>query len=396
MAILYILPSQWLRYDARALVDVLTDAKAGVLSLTTMPIQRGWVEELQAIQLKREVAGTSRIEGADFTENELEEALQETPEQLLTRSQRQAHAAVRTYRWIASLADDRPISADLIRKIHAFIVTGADDDHCPPGILRGKDQNVVFGRPRHRGVEGGAECERAFASLMKAVQQEFPQHDLLIQALALHYHFAALHPFLDGNGRTARAVEALMLQRAGLRDSLFIAMSNYYYDEKEAYLATLKEVRERGHDLTPFLHFGLKGIAQQCQRLFREIRRNVSKALYRNVMHDLFKRLESDRKRVLAKRQLKILEVLLERDSLELEQLVNAVDRHYFQLKNPMKALIRDVNQLISLRAITAEKSEAGKYRIRLRLEWATEITETAFFEAVKRFPQAKTYLAVS
>ena len=396
MAILYTLPSQWLHYDARALVAVLTDAKAGVLSLTTMPIQRGWVEELQAIQLKREVAGTSRIEGADFTENELEEALRETPEQLLTRSQRQAHAAVRTYRWIASLADDRPISADLIRKIHAFIVTGADDDHCPPGILRGKDQNVVFGRPRHRGVEGGAECERAFTSLMKAVQQEFPQHDLLIQALALHYHFAALHPFLDGNGRTARAVEALMLQRAGLRDSLFIAMSNYYYDEKEAYLATLKEVRERGHDLTPFLHFGLKGIAQQCQRLFREIRRNVSKALYRNVMHDLFKRLESDRKRVLAKRQLKILEVLLERDSLELEQLVNAVDRHYFQLKNPMKALIRDVNQLISLRAITAEKSEVGKYRIRLRLEWATEITETAFFEAVKRFPQAKTYLAVS
>ena len=396
MAILYTLPSQWLRYDARALVDVLTDAKAGVLSLTTMPIQRGWVEELQAIQLKREVAGTSRIEGADFTENELDEALQETPEQLLTRSQRQAHAAVRTYRWIASLADDRPISAELIRKIHAFIVTGADDDHCPPGILRGKDQNVVFGRPRHRGVEGGAECGRAFASLMKAVQQEFPQHDLLIQALALHYHFAALHPFLDGNGRTARAVEALMLQRAGLRDSLFIAMSNYYYDEKEAYLTKLKEVRERGHDLTPFLHFGLKGIAQQCQRLFREIRRNVSKALYRNVMHDLFKRLESDRKRVLAKRQLKILEVLLERDSLELEQLVNAVDRHYFQLKNPMKALIRDVNQLISLRAITAEKSEAEKYRIRLRLEWATEITETAFFEAVKRFPQAKTYLAVS
>ena len=396
MTILYTLPSQWLRYDARALVDVLTDAKAGVLSLTTMPIQRGWVEELQAIQLKREVAGTSRIEGADFTENELDEALQETPEQLLTRSQRQAHAAVKTYRWIASLADDRPMSADLIRTIHALIVTGADDDHCPPGILRGKDQNVVFGRPRHRGVEGGAECERAFASLMKAVQQEFPQHDLLIQALALHYHFAALHPFLDGNGRTARAVEALMLQRAGLRDSLFIAMSNYYYDEKEAYLTKLKEVREREHDLTPFLHFGLKGIAQQCQRLFREIRRNVSKALYRNVMHDLFKRLESDRKRVLAKRQLKILEVLLERDSLDLKQLVNAVDRHYFQLKNPMKALIRDVNQLISLRAITAEKSEVGNYRIRLRLEWATEITETAFFEAVKRFPQAKTYLAVS
>ena len=396
MAILYTLPNHWLRYDIRALVDVLTDAKAGVLSLTTMPTQRGWVEDLQAIQLKREVAGTSRIEGADFTENELEEALQETPEQLLTRSQRQAHAAVKTYRWIASLPDDRPISADLIRSIHRLIVTGADDDHCPPGLLRGKDQNVVFGRPLHRGVEGGGECKRAFASLMRAVEREFPRHDLLIQALALHYHFAALHPFLDGNGRTARAVEALMLQRAGLRDSLFIAMSNYYYDEKEAYLVTLKEVREREHDLTSFLRFGLKGIAQQCQRLFREIRRHVSKALYRNVMHGLFQRLESDRKRVLAKRQLAILEVLLDRDTLEFGQLILAVDRHYDQLKNPSKALIRDVNQLISLRAITAEKTTAGQYRIRLRLKWATEITDTAFFEAVKVLPKAKTSLTIS
>ena len=396
MTILYHHPTHWIRYDASSLVDVLTDAKAGVLSLTTMPVQRGWVEELQAIQLKREVAGTSRIEGADFTENELEEALQETPEQLLTRSQRQAHAAVKTYRWIASLPDDKPISADLICEIHTLIVTGADDDHCPPGSLRGKDQNVIFGRPRHGGVEGGPECKRSFSELMKAVQREFREHDLLIQALALHYHFAAMHPFIDGNGRTARAVEALMLQRAGPRDSLFIAMSNYYYDEKEGYLAALKEVREKGHDLTPFLRFGLKGMAQQCQRLFREIRRNVSKALYRNVMHDLFKRLESDRKRVLAKRQLKILEVLLEQDSLDLDQLINAVDRHYLQLRNPTKALIRDVNQLISLQAITAKKVNEGKYRINLRLEWATEITDTAFFEAVKSFPQAKTYLAVS
>ena len=86
----------------------------------------------------------------------------------------------------------------------------------------------------------------------------------------------------------------------------------------------------------------------------------------------------------------------LERDCLELPQLITAVERHYFQLKNPTKALIRDVNQLISLRAITAEKIETGTYRIRLRLEWATEITHTEFFEAVKSFPKAKTYLAVS
>jgi hypothetical protein len=47
-----------------------TKAKAAVLSLTNMPVQRSWVDALQIIQLKREVAGTSRIEGADFSEKE--------------------------------------------------------------------------------------------------------------------------------------------------------------------------------------------------------------------------------------------------------------------------------------------------------------------------------------
>ena len=57
------------------------------------------------------------------------------------------------------------------------------------------------------------------------IEHELRDHDPIIQALAAHYHVAAMHPFLDGNGRTARALEALMLQRAGLRDTCFIAMS---------------------------------------------------------------------------------------------------------------------------------------------------------------------------
>ena len=381
----------WVHYDAPAVFAALVEARASVLSLTGVPYQRSWVEELQALQLKREVAGTSRIEGADFTEHELDVALQETPDALLTRSQRQAHAAVKTYQWIAQLPDDRPINADLIKQVHRMIVTGADDDHCPPAELRRKDQNVIFGIPRHRGVEGGAECEQAFAQLMKAVQGPYQEHDLLIQALALHYHFAAMHPFLDGNGRTARAVEALMLQRAGLRDALFIAMSNYYYDEKAAYLAALAEVRQKNHDLTPFLIFGLKGIAFQCKRLSEEIRRNVSKALFRNVMYDLFSRLESKKKRVIAERQIEILKLLLREDSITLEQLVKTNIHRYSSLKNPEKALVRDLAQLIHLNAISVRRDDKKSLWIDLRLEWPTEITETDFFERVKSFPKAKT-----
>ena len=309
----------------------------------------------------------------------------------MTRSQRQAHAAVKTYQWIAQLPDDLPIDTHLIKQVHRMIVTGADDDHCPPGELRQRDQNVTFGMPRHRGVEGGTECEHAFDQLMKAVQGPYQEHDLLIQALALHYHFAAMHPFLDGNGRTARAVEALMLQRAGLRDALFIAMSNYYYDEKAAYLAALAEVRQKNHDLTPFLVFGLKGIAIQCKRLSEEIRRNVSKALFRDVMYDLFTRLESKKKRVIAERQIEILKLLLREDSVTFEQLVQAVIHRYHPLQNPGKALTRDLVQLLHLNAISVRQDDKRTRWIDLRLEWPTEITETDFFDRVKSFPKAKT-----
>ena len=390
----YVVPQHWIRYDQQAIFAALVEAKARVAALIGLPYQRRWVEELQAIQLKREIAGTSRIEGADFTERELEAALSETPDERFTRSQRQARAAVKAYGWIAQLPSGRPVDADLIRHIHRLIVTDADDDHCPPGRLRQKDQNVIFGAPRHRGVEGGRECTAAFAQLIKAAQGPYQEHDPLIQALALHYHFAAMHPFLDGNGRTARALEALMLQRAGLRDALFIAMSNYYYDEKNTYLAELAEVRQQSHDLTAFLVFGLKGIALQCERLSGAIRTQVSKALFRDVMSDLFGRLQSKRKRVIAQRQIEILKLLLRDDSIELGDLITATRPLYGELKKPAHALVRDLRQLEHLTAVAfRHDAKNDHWWVDLRLEWPTEITQTAFFERVKNFPKAKTSL---
>ncbi|MDZ4861191.1 MAG: Fic family protein [Candidatus Hydrogenedentes bacterium] len=391
MAISYALPDHWGKFDAVAVAPALTAAKAAVLSLTLIPYQRSWAEKLQTIQLKREVAGTSRIEGADFTDVELELAMTKQPGELHTRSQRQAAAAVKAYRWIAMLPIDYPITRETILEIHRLIVTDADDDHCPPGVLRGPDQNVTFGSPRHRGVQGGDECAAAFDRFCDELDGQMRTTDILVRALAAHYHFAAMHPFLDGNGRTARALEALFLQRCGLRDTLFIAMSNYYYEEKQAYLQALSDVRTQQHDLTPFLIFGLRGIEIQCLRLLEEIRVNLSKALYRNQMYDLFNRLKSTRKRVIAERQIKILSMLLEQ-SETVDKLEEAMFPFYTSLKNPAKAWVRDVDSLLSLRAIGGRQTESGGIELFARLEWPTEITETEFFRIVNAMPKAKTH----
>src|SRR5262245_54349752 len=113
----YLLPRDWIRYDAAAVAGPLAEAKACILALKSTPYQKDWVEPLQRMQLKREVAGTSRIEGADFTEKELDAAMKESAADLHTRSQRQAHAAVQTYRWIAAEASKHPLNAKVILEI---------------------------------------------------------------------------------------------------------------------------------------------------------------------------------------------------------------------------------------------------------------------------------------
>lgn len=397
----YKTPTRWIHYDKAAIVEELAEAKGAIIALKTIPFQRRWVEALQAMQLKLEVAGTSKIEGADFSGAELEIAMRETPQQLLTRSQRQAHAAMQTYKWIPTIPNDMPITKDLICQVHAKIITGADDDHCGPGLIRGQDQNVHFGSPQHRGAAGGGECNDAFDKLVDAVQKGFRQHDVLIQALALHYHFAAMHPFADGNGRTARALEALLLQRAGMRDSTFIAISNFYYDEKPSYLAALAAVRELDYDLTPFLKLGLRGIAVQSQRLANEIRQHVSREVFRSLMHDLFGRLQTKRKRVIAKRQLALLEHLLTFTEVEWHAFYKDIFKLYSDVKNPTKAMIRDVNHLVTLGAITfrqevsTKKGKAGALVLWARMEWPTEITETEFFHKISALPRAKEQLFV-
>lgn len=392
MTLRYQMPRDWARYDRQAISEELVCAKAAVLALTQMPYQRSWAERLQAIQLKREVAGTSRLEGAEFTEKELDAAMRETPEQLQTRSQKQAAAAVATYRWVAGLPLDRPVDEELIREVHGRLVTGCDDDHCAPGQLRGADENVTFGAPRHRGAGGGEECTEAFRRLAESARTIYRDHDPLVRALALHYHCAAIHPFLDGNGRTARALEALMLQRTGLRDTLFIAMSNYYYEHKTAYLDALNEVWVQDHDLTPFLRFALTGIERQCRRLFDEIRLHLAKALYRNTVTDLFGRLASPRKRVMSSRHVQLLDLLLDQNEMTLVEIA-ARTRHFYTVKNPHKALVRDLNYLIQLQAMTATRLPEDKgFLLAINLAWPTQITETEFFRRVKEMPKGKLF----
>ncbi len=175
-----------------------------------------------------------------------------------------------------------------------------------------------------------------------------------------------------------------------MRDTAFIAMSNYYYDEKKDYLTSLNTVSEGHHDLTSFLRFGLRGVALQSQRLAFEIRDHVSKEIFRSFAHDLFTRLVSPKKTVIARRQLSILEMLLRVNSMDLEELVKEVLEKYKAVKNPRKAIIRDLVHLLDLGAIQYVTKE-NQFVFSTKLEWPSVVTEGQAFEAIKKLPKAKT-----
>ena len=383
----YINPQHWIRYDAAAVFNLLIEAKTAANVLRRMPYLHQWIEQAHEEQLRLEASGTSRIEGAEFTPREQEEALaSESPQHTgLTHSQRQLKCADATYRWLQTQSANRPVTSEFIKEIHQRIVAGCDDDHCEPGALRPDGWNVTFGTPTCRGAGGGSECQTAFYNLCSAVAGSFGQHDPIIQAVAVHYHLGAMHPFGDGNGRTARALEAFMLRRAEVNDVVMVSLSNYYYEHKDEYLVLLYQSRQNGHDITPFLLFALRAIIDRCNSLTDEIAENHRRILFREFARSLFGQLRSPRRRVLAERQLQILDVLLDGDSIDWNDLAKRAQTHYEYLKYPDQALLRDILGLLDLEAILFD--DDGEFT--LNLDWPQQFSESKLLERYEGMPSA-------
>ena len=268
----YAAPQRWIRYDRAAIADHWETAKAASVSLRALAYPPQTLSQMLERQLKMEAAATARIEGAEFDCREQAIALAaDAIHAKLNHSQRQLRAAYAAGRWLYAQPIGRPVSADFILGIHRRVVAGCDDRHCEPGAYRKFGQNVTFGAPQCRGVQGGDDCGAALQALCDAADTELRAHDPIIRALATHYHLTAMHPFNDGNGRTARAVEAFMLRQAGINAPIPVNLSDYYYAHREDYFASLYASRQRGHDITPFLEFALPAVTAQCNAVAGEI-----------------------------------------------------------------------------------------------------------------------------
>lgn len=92
---------------------------------------------------------------------------------------------------------------------------------------------------------GEAVIREKLANLEHFINRE-SNLDPLIKMAVMHYQFEAIHPFIDGNGRTGRILLLLYLKLEKLLDVPALYLSEYIIQNKAAYYQKLRDVTEAG------------------------------------------------------------------------------------------------------------------------------------------------------
>ena len=101
-----------------------------------------------------------------------------------------------------------------------------------------------------------------------------------------HLYIAWVHPFADGNGRTARAIELHILLAAGVPDIAAHLLSNYYHRTRQRYYEALDRSRHEG--TLAFLRYALEGFGIMLREQLEEIERQQLGILWKDLVYREF------------------------------------------------------------------------------------------------------------
>lgn len=83
----------------------------------------------------------------------------------------------------------------------------------------------------------------------------------------VHYELVRIHPFLDGNGRVARALSTLILFLEGYDIRRFFSLEEYFDSDAERYYAALQSVGKSDGDLTEWLEYFTEGLSIELSKI---------------------------------------------------------------------------------------------------------------------------------
>lgn len=120
-------------------------------------------------------------------------------------------------------------------------------------------KNQTTGTTVYEPPQDATLIEKLMTDLVAFMHADDELDPLLRMAIA-HHQFESIHPFYDGNGRTGRILNLLMLQREGLLDLPVLYLSRYITSTKSQYYQLLQSARET-RDWVDWCLYIVKGVA---------------------------------------------------------------------------------------------------------------------------------------
>ena len=176
------------------------------------------------------------------------------------------------------VAEKKPITEKVILKIHK-LVTNKTLAPQFSGAYRPGPIYVVrrrFGMPQEILYTGpGAEhVPKLMADFVHWLQKSEEEISPVLVAGIAHLEIAAIHPFNDGNGRTARALAALVLYQRGYDFRRLFALEDYYNTKRQNYYQAInvgENYDKRRTDITSWLEYFVKGFRNEIDGVKNKI-----------------------------------------------------------------------------------------------------------------------------
>jgi Fic family protein len=263
------LPRQYLE-----VIEAIEQLKAQLRTVLRQQPRR-WTGLLRRSTFARAIQGSNSIEGYNVTD---EDALAAVEGEEPLDPKTEAWSAVQAYRtamsYIVQLADDAHFSYNdwLIRSLHYMMLhydLSKNPGRWRPGTIfvrRQPSQEIVYEGPD---VELIPDLVQQLVNLLN----ERSKMPMLVRAALAHLNLVMIHPFSDGNGRMARALQTLVLARDGLLDPRFASIEEYLGHHTQDYYLVLAEVGQGAWhpeiNALPWIKFCLTAHYRQAETLLR-------------------------------------------------------------------------------------------------------------------------------
>ena len=356
----------------------LGEAASKCNHIAGVPLSPEVALHMHTVYLARGALATTAIEGNTLSEDEAERIIEgtlklpPTQQYLADELNNIVNALHNLTDRIANNGKLEPLSVDIIKDMNRMVLSGLQlEDGVVPGERR--EHRVFVGPYRCAPVE---DCD-FLLERMCDVLNGFPSPEnrpfayCILKAVFAHLYLVWIHPFGDGNGRTARLLELYILLSAGFPQPTGHLLSNHYNRTRSTYYQKLNGAINGNAGVIEFIRYSVDGFIEGLVEQIETIRQHQVNVAWTNFVHDEF----HDRNSIADVRRRKLILALSNHEKgvgiSKLADLSSELTRDYHGKTS--KTLLRDVNELLSMDLIYREPRgvvRARKERILAFLPW--------------------------